>query len=129
MKCQPVVEVKGAERDCVFCRIVRGELPAYVVREWEDYLAFVPLNPVTHGHVLVIPKVHRDDFKQDPTVTAEVMRRAALMARGPCNLITSAGSEASQTVFHLHVHLIPRRPGDGLLLPWSYQADAPGGHP
>ena len=104
--------------DCIFCKIVRGEVPAQIVREWDEYLAFVPLSPVVPGHILIIPKVHREDFKQDPNITAEVMRRAAMIASGPCNLITSAGKEATQTVFHFHVHIVPRRECDGLLLPW-----------
>ena len=106
-------------KECVFCKIARKEAPATVVAEWDDCLAFVPLNPVVPGHVLVIPKAHRDDFKQDPFVTASVMYKAAMLARGPCNLITSAGKEATQTVFHFHVHLVPRRDGDGLMLPWT----------
>jgi histidine triad (HIT) family protein len=110
--------------ECVFCRIVRGEFPAEVVREWDDCLAFVPLNPVTPGHVLVIPKRHAADFAEDPELTAAVMRRAAELASPPCNLITSAGAEATQTVFHLHVHVIPRRGGDGLALPWTGQVKA-----
>lgn len=111
-------------KDCIFCKIARGDAPAQIVKEWDEFLAFVPLNPVTPGHVLVIPKTHRDDFKQDPNMTAEVMRRAAMLAEGSCNLITSAGKEATQTVFHLHVHIVPRRDGDGLHLPWTGRVTA-----
>lgn len=105
---------------CVFCKIIANEAPATIVGEWIDTgtIAIVPLNPVTEGHILVLPKEHVEDALQFPDVTAMTMRRAAMLATRPCNLITSVGVEASQSVFHLHVHVIPRREGDGLLLPW-----------
>jgi histidine triad (HIT) family protein len=116
-------------QDCVFCRIVRNQAPAKVVREWDDCLAFVPLNPVTPDHILVIPKVHVADFVSDPEVTAAVMRRAAELAADKglvsSNLIASAGAAATQTVFHLHVHIVPRSGGDGLALPWTRREDDP----
>jgi histidine triad (HIT) family protein len=90
------------------------------VQEWCDAFAIVPLNPVTDGHTLVIPKTHVDDFTGDPAVSAATMRRAAELAAsvGPCNLITSRGREATQSVFHLHLHIVPRADNDGLALPW-----------
>lgn len=105
--------------NCVFCAIVAGTEPATVVRRWDDAIAIVPLGPVTPGHVLVIPAVHVQDATVDPDVTAVAMRRAAELADAPCNIITSAGREASQTVPHLHVHIVPRTFGDGLALPWT----------
>jgi histidine triad (HIT) family protein len=106
---------------CTFCRIVERKAPAEIVREWEDAVAFVPLNPVTEGHLLVVPRVHVADATAFPKVTGVTMEAAAELAREafPCNLITSSGREATQTVFHLHVHVVPRRQGDGLMLPWS----------
>lgn len=109
---------------CVFCRIVSGDVPAHIIEEWPEAIAFVPLNPVTGGHLLVAPKIHVPDFKTDPIVTAVVFARAAELAMEPggeqgLNLITSAGDAATQTVFHLHVHLIPRYDGDRLSLPWD----------
>lgn len=86
-------------------------------------MAIVPLNPVTEGHVLVIPRWHVVDAVQEPQVTADVMRCAAELAERPCNIITSSGGEATQSVFHLHVHVVPRREGDGLALPWTDQFD------
>jgi histidine triad (HIT) family protein len=109
---------------CPFCAIVAAA-PARIVHEWPDTLAFEPLNPVTPGHVLVIPKAHVADFRTDPTVSATVMARAARLAAvtigHDVNLITSAGADATQTVRHLHIHLVPRRAGDGLALPWTGQ--------
>ena len=106
---------------CVFCRIVAGTEPATVVRRWPDAVAIVPRHPVTPGHTLVIPTVHVRDFTEDPDVSAAAMRRAGELAAPPANLITSAGSEATQTVWHLHLHVVPRAAGDGLALPWSGQ--------
>ncbi|MEU1300799.1 HIT family protein [Streptomyces shenzhenensis] len=106
--------------DCPFCAIVRGEAAAEIVHEWSDAVAFVPLNPVTPGHVLVVPRVHVADVGHDPEVSATAMRRAAeLAAETYCNVITSRGAVATQTVFHLHYHVIPRRQGDVLSLPWD----------
>jgi histidine triad (HIT) family protein len=108
---------------CVFCDIVAGRAPADMVAAIPDSIAFRPLNPVVPGHVLVVPKVHVRDAAEDPDITAATMRHAAVLASivtpGQFNLITSAGSAATQTVFHLHVHIVPRIAGDGLLLPWQ----------
>lgn len=106
---------------CVFCEIVAGRAPATMVREWPDALAIVPLGPVVDGHTLVIPKTHVPDFASDPDVSAATMRRAAELMRWtprPMNLITSRGREATQSVFHLHLHMVPRAANDGLALPW-----------
>lgn len=103
---------------CVFCEIVAEREPAVFVRRWTDAVAIVPLEPVTEGHVLVLPRVHVPDATDHPETTATVMWRAASLAVPPCNLITSSGREATQSVFHLHVHIVPRRENDGLALPW-----------
>lgn len=113
---------------CPFCEIAAGRAPATVVREWDDAIAIVPLNPVTDGHLLVLPREHVTDFADDPAVSGHAMNRAAELAgdypAGSMNLITSRGSAATQTVFHLHLHLVPRRAGDGLALPWTRQQAA-----
>ncbi|WP_327223055.1 HIT domain-containing protein [Streptomyces platensis] len=105
---------------CPFCEIVAGRAPATIVREWPDALAIVPFGPVVDGHLLVIPKQHVRDFGENPDVSAASMRRAAELSagRGPMNLITSRGREATQSVWHCHLHLVPRAAGDGLALPW-----------
>lgn len=113
--------------DCVFCAIVAREAPATIVREWDDALAIVPLNPVTPGHTLVLPKRHVQTIFSDPDTSAATMRRVAEMLHGverhheprDHNVITSAGEWATQTIMHLHVHIVPRERGDGLMLPWS----------
>lgn len=93
-----------------------------------DYHYFViePLNPVTPGHVLVISRTHVRDFRLHPWLLGALMQAAADLAgsasvgnRVDCNLIVSAGAEATQTVPHVHVHVVPRRENDGLKLPWG----------
>jgi histidine triad (HIT) family protein len=112
------------DTNCAFCAIAAGDAPATVVREWPDALAIRPRRGgVNAGHVLVLPRTHVVDAGTDPEVTAAVMRRAAeLMAEhDAANIITSKGSAATQTVFHLHVHVVPRTEGDDLPLPWTPQ--------
>jgi len=108
---------------CVFCEIIAGRSPAKMVYAWLDAIAFEPLNPVAPGHVLVVPRIHVQDALVDPVVTAVTFHRAAELAarHHPCNLIASAGEAATQTVFHLHAHIVPREHGDGLPLPWTPQ--------
>ncbi len=107
------------DRYCVFCRIIAGNEPATIVRRWRSAVAIVPLEPVVAGHLLVIPRRHVRDFTVDPMVSAVAMHCAAELATPDANLITSAGTAATQTVAHLHLHIVPRRPGDGLALPWT----------
>ncbi|MGW2547936.1 HIT family protein [Kitasatospora sp. NPDC001574] len=107
---------------CVFCAISAGLAPAQVVRRWPETIAIVPLDPVTDGHVIVLPTRHVPDAAFEPVVTGLTMRRAAELAKdigGAANLITSIGALASQSVGHLHIHLVPRRARDGLALPWT----------
>ncbi|MFD9603282.1 HIT family protein [Streptomyces sp. NPDC059970] len=106
---------------CPFCDIVAGKAPATVVREWDDTIAIVPLDPVVDGHTLVIPRTHVTDFAAAAYVAGRTMAKASMLAhhmRQPMNLITSKGREATQSVFHLHLHLVPRAENDGLALPW-----------
>lgn len=109
--------------DCPFCaRIAHGEYDAG--NQWA--VTFEPLNPVTPGHRLFVPRTHVEDALTRPPLTGHVMRYAAAWAEehglGACNFITSRGTEATQSVPHLHWHLVPRREGDGLALPWTGQA-------
>jgi histidine triad (HIT) family protein len=105
---------------CPFCQIVAGNAPTTIVREWPDALAIVPLGPVVEGHTLVVPKEHVTDFVDDPVVSAQTMYRAAELCDdfGSYNVITSRGRWATQSVFHLHLHVVPRKADDGLALPW-----------
>lgn len=107
---------------CVFCEIIAGRSPADVRWSTADSWAFTPLSPVTPGHLLVVPRVHVVDAAERPAVTAQVFADAARWAAElaqPFNLLTSAGEAATQSVFHLHVHYVPRAVDDGLMLPWG----------
>jgi histidine triad (HIT) family protein len=113
--------------DCIFCKIVAGDLPATVVDEDERTIAFMDIAPATRGHALVIPRGHAPDLlsvdAEDLKAVALASQRLAvrvkerLQADG-VNLINSCGATAWQTVFHFHVHVIPRYDGDPLRLPW-----------
>lgn len=109
---------------CVFCSILAGQAPGTVVREWDDAVALVTISPYTAGHVLVVPRAHVPDLAADPAVTGAVMARAAELARdtmASANILTSWGEAATQTVPHLHVHVVPRVEGDRAelgLWPW-----------
>lgn len=111
----------GRSQTCVFCeRIEREDYSP----ESRDVVSFEPLNPVTRGHRLFVPALHVEDVMEKPWVSAQVMEVAATYARirnQACNIITSAGTAATQSVFHLHVHYVPRRNDDGLHLPWTGQ--------
>lgn len=112
--------------DCVFCPIPPN---ATILLERDGCVVFQPLNPVTPGHALVVPREHVADFMTDWEVAARVVGVASYFCQQmrvagvieDCNLITSSGEAATQTVFHLHMHIVPREPGDGLHLPWTGQ--------
>lgn len=100
---------------CVFCDIVSGRAPATIVRQWPDALAFAARDPYTFGHVLVVPRAHVRDAAEDPTATGAVMVRAAQLAAETmtsANILTSWGAQATQSVWHLHLHVVPRIEGD-----------------
>lgn len=109
--------------NCVFCEIIAGKESVRMFARVHDAIAFHPLNPVALGHILVVPKRHVATFKDDPYTTGQTAAWAAEIAQlyDDCNLITSAGSNATQTVRHLHFHIVPRHKGDGLSLPWTGQ--------
>jgi histidine triad (HIT) family protein len=116
-----------SDPDCLFCKIVAGEIPATVVREDERTIAFMDINPATRGHALVIPRTHARDLwsvdADDLAACAAAAQDLALRIRERLgaqgvNLLNSCGEAAWQTVFHFHVHVIPRYADDPLRLPW-----------
>jgi histidine triad (HIT) family protein len=119
--------------DCLFCKIVAGEIPSKKIYEDDHYLAFLDIFPANRGHTLVIPKAHFVDIHSMP---AEVYGGIAATAKRIADLLQEKlGSEGTtifqmnreagwQTVFHAHMHVIPRWSGDGLHKPWDIaQAD------
>jgi histidine triad (HIT) family protein len=114
--------------DCIFCKIIARELPGQIVGEDERTVAFMDINPATRGHLLVVPRRHaRDLLEIDSEDLGAVAAAAQRMARlvhdrlgaDGVNLINSCGAPAWQTVFHFHMHVIPRYVDDPLRLPWK----------
>ena len=110
------------EKDCIFCKIVRGEIPSDKVYENEDTLAFLDIHPNNPGHTLVIPKVHSENlYDIDDHSLAAVMRTVQRVARaikqavgaGGINVAMNNEEAAGQVVFHPHLHVIPRFKEDG----------------
>lgn len=121
------------DADCIFCRIIAGELPSTFVAEEERAVAFMDIQPATRGHLLVVPRRHTTDLTtidaDDLTATTLLAQRMAVRVRerldaDGVNLLQSTGSAAWQSVFHLHMHVIPRYNDDPLVLPW--RPDQPG---
>ena len=114
--------------DCLFCKIVAGEIPSQRIDEDERTVAFMDISPATRGHALVIPRHHAADLleieAEDLAATVAAAQRLARTAverlgADGVNLINSCGSAAWQTVFHFHIHVIPRYEDDPLRLPWT----------
>jgi len=114
---------------CLFCKIIRGEIPSARVLETDDVLAFLDINPVIQGHLLLVPKAHHATLAELPDdLAAEAGRlvprlaravRAATGADG-LNLIVNNGRAAGQTVDHGHWHFIPRFENDPVDWPWPH---------
>ncbi len=109
---------------CVFCAIVEGVAPAIRIYEDDDYLGILDIRPFTRGHTLVIPKRHSVDLTDTPAETVAAMagigqriaraaRRSGLHADGN-NIVINDGKAAFQSVFHIHLHVVPRQTGDKL---------------
>lgn len=120
--------------DCLFCGIVAGEVPAEIVDSDDHTIAFMDISPATPGHALVVPRRHSSQLLETPaedvasTFTAAqrlAKRIEEVLHPDGFNVINSCGSAAWQTVFHLHVHVIPRYEDDPLKLPWVPGAGSP----
>jgi histidine triad (HIT) family protein len=116
-----------ADPDCIFCKILAGELPALIVDEDERTIAFMDIAPATRGHALVIPRAHARDLLEIAPEDLEAVSLAAQRLAGRAkehlgadgvNLLNACGAAAWQTVFHFHIHVIPRYRDDPLRLPW-----------
>jgi histidine triad (HIT) family protein len=117
--------------NCVFCRIAAGEIPASMVYEDEHTLAFMDLGQVNPGHVLVATQTHVENiFGLDDELAAAVFRTTARVARASraafgapgMNLFQANGTAGGQTVFHFHVHVLPRWEEDGMSLSWPVKS-------
>jgi histidine triad (HIT) family protein len=117
----------SADTDCIFCKIIAGELPGEIVDSDERTVAFMDINPATRGHALVIPRAHSKDLmeiaEEDLEATNVAARRLAArmdesLKPDGFNILNCCRPAAWQTVFHFHVHVIPRYDDDPLKLPW-----------
>src|SRR5262245_7022726 len=116
-----------ADPDCLFCGIVTGSIPSETIDSDERTVAFMDINPATPGHALVVPREHSGDLMeigdQDLTATILASQRLAklmknVLAADGIDLINACGAAAWQTVFHFHIHVVPRYEDDPLKLPW-----------
>lgn len=124
-----------ADSDCLFCKIVMGEIPGTIVDSDERTVSFMDINPVTRGHALVVPRNHSRDLYDISTEDLVAVTRAAqrLAARSRdalgadgVNLLNFSGRAAWQTVFHFHLHVVPRYHDDPLRLQWLPGPGDPG---
>lgn len=110
-------------KNCIFCKIIKGELPCNKVYEDDDFLAFLDIQPINKGHILVIPKIHQklivdleDNLVKKLIVVGnrinKAIRKSSIKSSG-VNFLLADGEDAGQEVFHIHLHIIPRFKGDG----------------
>lgn len=113
------------DENCIFCKIAAGEIPSKTIHEDEDFRVILDLGPVTKGHALILPKEHYKNIYELPEETAgKAMKLAKKMAahmteRLSCdgfNILQNNGETAGQSVFHFHMHLIPRYQNDGQVI-------------
>jgi histidine triad (HIT) family protein len=116
-----------ADPDCLFCGIVAGSIPSETIDSDERTVAFMDVNPATAGHALVVPREHSADLleigEEDLTAVNLAAQRLArrmkeVLGADGINLINACGAAAWQTVFHFHIHVVPRYEDDPLKLPW-----------
>lgn len=116
------------KEDCIFCKIANGEIPSTTIFENEEFKVFFDINPASKGHCLIVPKEHYDNiFDIDKEVAGRLFSLAASVARSlkkqlnceGMNLVQNNGEIAGQTVFHFHLHLIPRYTGDTVNVKWT----------
>ncbi|MFV2030978.1 MAG: HIT family protein [Gammaproteobacteria bacterium] len=117
-----------ADADCLFCKIIADEIPCFKLFENDETLAFMDINPANEGHALVVPKEHSRDVHavSGAAITATVKTAKKIAAAidktlnpDGLNLLQCNGPAAAQSVFHFHMHVLPRREGDELKLNWG----------
>ena len=110
--------------DCLFCKIISKEIPSYILYEDDEILVFLDINPITKGHALFIPKKHIANLCELKEEEIGFMKKLPAIARKlkevtgatGMNLIQNNGKDAGQVIFHIHFHLMPRHPNDGLTM-------------
>ena len=121
--------------NCIFCKIIDGSIPSTVVYEDADFKAIMDISPAAKGHVLILPKKHCAYLLSiDPDVASKALMIASKIANAQkkafncdgINLLQNSGEAAWQSVFHLHIHLIPRYNNDNVMVPWEHLSYADG---
>ncbi len=116
------------DQDCIFCKIIRGEIPSFKVYEDDKTFAFMDINPIAPGHTLIVPKFHTPNVYEAPAEwLGPVMASVSKVARAVrdevkpdgINILQANDKGAAQSVFHIHVHVIPRMMDDGLTMNWG----------
>lgn len=116
------------KEDCIFCKIAGGQIPSCTVYEDEDFRVILDIAPAAKGHALILPKEHYDNlFELPEELGAKVLKVAAKVCDAQkkalscdgVNLLQNNGTAAGQSVFHFHMHLIPRWDEDGVMIPWE----------
>lgn len=115
------------KEDCIFCKIANGEIPSATIFEDRDFRVMLDIGPATRGHVLILTKEHYDNiFEIDAETAGKLFSLASVIARAMkkvlncdgMNVLQNNGTIAGQTVFHFHLHLIPRYEGDQVQVTW-----------
>ena len=116
------------KEDCIFCKIAKGDIPSATIYETSDFKVILDVAPANRGHALIITKEHFDNiFQMDAETAAKLFSLATVVARAlkeetgcdGMNVLQNNGEVAGQTVFHLHVHVIPRYENDNVKIKWS----------
>ncbi|MCI5622192.1 MULTISPECIES: HIT family protein [Anaerostipes] len=116
------------KEDCIFCKIANGDIPSNTIYENSDFKVIMDIAPATKGHVLIIPKEHfKDIYEIDAETAGRLFQLATVVARAlkevlncdGMNVLQNNGEIAGQTVFHFHMHLIPRYEGDTVTVKWE----------
>ena len=124
----PIQSAAVAPANCIFCKIVVGQIPCFKVYEDDTVLAFLDIGPLVKGHTLVIPKTHYVTVMDIPPEALGAINqripkitRAVLAVTGAtaCHVLVNNGTEAMQSVHHLHYHILPRSSGDTFRIPWN----------
>ncbi len=123
------------KEDCIFCKIANGEIPSSTIYEDEDFRVILDLNPASKGHALILPKEHlKDVCELNADIAAKILPLAAKIGTAMkkalgCagfNLVQNNGEAAGQTVFHFHLHIIPRYEGGPSIVSWTPGSESPG---
>ncbi len=118
------------EQDCIFCKIISGDIPSFKLYEDDETLSFMDINPASEGHALVIPKSHAANVHEIPDAAISATVRTAkkvataiekTLSPDGLNLVQCNGAAAAQSIFHFHMHVLPRSESDDLKLNWGLE--------